>query len=145
MFWQEGFRVSEMNTPFSDELKKGVKRLWALVLPFMNSSTTSIVDAIYGFLHNIYEEGNLNKFLHFFLTGSSPWWKLFPWIATAILYLYIILLPYLSMIVLTYYTRREIINTLGIYILYYSKLIKTSSSILERDGIKRDGLGVVKA
>lgn len=70
MFWQEGFRVSEMNTPFSDELKKSVKRSWALLLPFMNSSTTSIVDAIYVPLHNMYEEGNLNKVFHFFLSGS---------------------------------------------------------------------------
>lgn len=60
-------------------------------------------------------------------------------------FIYIYFLPYLNLIALTYYTRREIINTLGIYIWHYTKLIKMSSSVLERDGIQRDGLGVVKA
>lgn len=49
-----------MNTPFGDELKKGVKGLWAPLLPFMNSSTTNGVDSMYVPLHNKYEEGNLS-------------------------------------------------------------------------------------
>jgi len=49
-----------MNTPFSEELKKGVKGLWASLLPCMSSSTTGRVDAIYVVLHNKHEEGNLS-------------------------------------------------------------------------------------
>lgn len=45
-----------MNTPFGDELKKGVKGLWAPLLPLRNSSTTSRVDSMYVPLHDKYEE-----------------------------------------------------------------------------------------
>lgn len=59
-FWQEGFRVSKMNTQFGDELKKGVKGLWASLFPYMNSSVTSGVDSMYVPLHNKYEWGSLS-------------------------------------------------------------------------------------
>lgn len=46
--------------PFYDELKKGVKSLWALLLPFMTSPAASGVDSMYVPLHNKCEEGNLS-------------------------------------------------------------------------------------
>lgn len=112
-----------MNTPFSDELKKGVKKgLWAPLLPFMKSSTTSIEWIPCMFPYTI----NMKKEIWVRSCNSSQWGlhhgeSYFPGLLGQYYICCVIIAEYN-----TYHASKKIINTLQLYILCYTKLIKFS-------------------